>query len=108
MTEPLTLTVLIVPREGVFLAQTVEHSYCATGSTKDEALDNLCEVLRGQAELDREAGRVPLTWMPAARAMRYQLPDAARVGMPERILDLFPEPSGGAGARQQLRLAPVG
>jgi hypothetical protein len=104
-----TLTVLILPREGgLYVAQTLEHAFAATGPTREGALDSLCEVLQGQAALDREAGRPPITWMSPAREEYRDVASRIRGDMPERPLTLFPAEEAGGAAEVHLRLAPVG
>lgn len=108
MTEPMMLTVLILPREGVFFAQSIEHAFSATGRNKDEAFENLCQLLQGQAALDREAGRKPLIWMRPARGAYRDLATRVQACLPNRTLDLFPTEADENRPEQHLRLAPVG
>lgn len=108
MSKMLDMTVLILPRDGAFFAQAIEHAFSAVGRTKDEALDNLCAALQGQAALDREAGRSPLTWMRPARGEYRDLASRVRTDMPPRVLDLFPSGAPVADGERHLRLATVG
>lgn len=108
MTEALDLTVLVLPRDGGFFAQAIEHAFSATGRTRQEALENLCAVLQGQASLDRDAGRAPLTWAGPARAELRDLAARIRTDLPARVVDLFPEETAPSERPTRLRLAAVG
>lgn len=104
----LTLTVLVQPRDGVYFAQSLEHHFTATGGSREDAIDALCEVLRGQALLDREAGRAPLTWVGAAPREFREFARRVTTQLPARDVDLFPSEAADESPSRHLVLSPVG
>ena len=66
-----TLTVLLSPDDGGWVAQTLEHDVAAQGADIAAALDNLRAVLLGQFVADVRAGRRPLEDCPPAPASLF-------------------------------------
>ncbi len=51
--KPLAMTVVVKPRDGIFVALTIEHFMASAGPTPLAAFTGLVESLAGQAHLDQ-------------------------------------------------------
>ena len=60
------LSVLFIPRDGFWVAQSLEYDLAAQGRTVDEAKHAFEQTLIGQIMLDKRQGRPPLDHLPPA------------------------------------------
>lgn len=102
--DPLALTVLVFKEacadgHETVVAQVIEHDFAVQGASASDAMDNLVQMIQGQARLDVEAGRRPITWLPPApdefRRRAAQIASLMpKEAMPSREFELFPSEDG--------------
>jgi hypothetical protein len=64
--SPFVLRVLVVCRDGQFLAQGIEFDLNAQAPSEKQAVQSYLRILRARAKYDLDAGREPLAGVPPA------------------------------------------
>jgi hypothetical protein len=83
------MSIVLVPRGTVWLAQCLEHDVCATGFSEQEAAEAVLDSLILRVSVDRMLGRKPFDGLPPAPPEFWRLYDTGKPAPVEASDDCF-------------------